>query len=312
MNALLFIIVALVWGIVWLPIKLAVSIMPPFSVAAIRLALALVTLLIIISWRKTLHPDRRTKRNCLILGVIGMGIPWLMLFWGQQYIYPGLSSIINSTVPLFVATFSWLLFRDRQELGAQKLMGIVCGFAGVLLIFTPELKAAIASGMTSNIKHLLGMLAVLGMAICYGMHIVLIKRLTIQLNHNMSLLYQSLSAFAVLSVAALLFERHTLAASMAHPQLPLAWLCIAYMGLIGSVLGLNCFFRLIARVGAVKAGTVTYLIPVVAILVDWLYFGHLPNRFEYLGTALIFIGLALVHFAPKGQPQSQNSLPKAA
>lgn len=306
MNALFFGLIALGWGGVWLPIKIAVSVFPPFTTAALRLLLTALAAAVAKQWMQSPKASGQTWRYGLLLGVIGLGVPWILLFWGQQYIYPGVSSIINSTVPLFTVVYSWLIFRDQSETGKRKLVGVICGFIGVLVIFSPQLRELLARNSATSAYETWGMLAVLGMAACYGLHIVLVKRFSLKVDVNTSLLMQTIGGLGLLAMVALIFEFRRFP-SPQTPHFNAAVSSIIYMSLIGSFASLNLFFRLIQRVGAVKAGTVTYLIPIITILIDWIYYHLWPQPNQLWGALLIFLGLGIIHLIPSSRKPTTNN-----
>jgi drug/metabolite transporter (DMT)-like permease len=294
MNVAFFVLVGLIWGSVWLPIKLAVSVFPPFTTAATRILIASLLALGFVWLQKIPLPDRRTIARCMIIGLLSMGVPWLLLFWGQQFIYPALSSILNSTVPLFTTIFAWLIFNDREEVSWRKALGVLCGFCGVLVIFFPELNE-LHRGSNHPVHVLLGMLALIGMTMSYGLSIMLLKAWTAHVNPNMNLCLQGVSSIVLVGGAALLFERSEYHDLWARDGVGVAILSVLFLAIFGSFLALNMFLRLVARIGGVRAGSVTYVVPLVAILIDWFYFGVWPTPAQWLGATLILAGLVVLN-----------------
>lgn len=295
-------LLAIIWGGSFFAIKLAVSVFPPFFAAALRLGIALIPTVVLLLARRKKMPSKREWRIGAWLGFIGMAIPWMLLFWGQKYISGALGAILNSTVPLFVILYSMTVLRDKRETTAMKICGVLCGICGVTIIFGPELLAnGSAAAGTVGHTHLLGMLAVMGMSAAYGAHIVLLKRYSGGIHPLISQLTQMSVACGVLILFGLTFEGHRMAEAVSlfgtdSAEMSKALLGLLYLGCFATFVGLNLFFRLIEIVGSVRAGAVTFLVPVVAIAVDWLYYGKLASSQQLFGAIFIFGGLALVQF----------------
>jgi drug/metabolite transporter (DMT)-like permease len=296
MQAFLFILVAAIWGSAFLGIKVAVTIMPPFLAASLRVFFAALIGLALVLWKGLGWPVAAQAKKSMILGMTGMGIPWIMLFWGQRYIYPALGAILNSTVPIFVIVFSTFLLRGKGETSPSKIFGVICGFLGVLVIFYPELHFSESGGVaTIFTEHLKGMIALMGMAIVYGLNIVLMKRWAVQVHHYTNLLLQTIGAFAVLFPLTLLFEIHQWP-HWDHPGLLKGLGSIFYLSAFCTALSLIIFFDLLERMGAVRAGAITFLIPITAVVIDWVAYQKLPSWNQILGALLIIGGLVMINF----------------
>ncbi len=304
MNLVLFLLLALIWGGSFLAIKLVVEVWPVFAAAATRVWIATLVAVFFVIWQQRTWPRQfKVWFAFLGLGILGMGLPWALLFWGQQHVAPALSSILNSSVPIFVVLLSAILLRRVELLSWQKCLGVGVGFVGIFVIFYPALGPVPGLLVFKSDETLLAMVAILCMAISYAAHIVLLKRMGGVITMVETLAIQGIGAFVFLLLISLAFETYRWPPLWSVDSLK-AILSLLYLGILSTYLGWRLFFRLIDSIGAVRAGAVTFLVPLVAIVLDLFYYGVWPRWNQMGGTALIFFGLSMIHY----QGLSRHSL----
>lgn len=288
MHIISFCLVTLFWGGSFLGIKIAVNALPPFYSAFLRVltAFLIISLYLLLKERKIERPA--VWRQAMGSGFFLMGIPWIFLFWGETHVSAALAAILNGTVPFFTALLiPWVTPQDR--LTPQKISGVALGFLGILVIFGPEISFDFSN-------QFLGMLAVLGMALCYAIGVVWMRKISRHIRNPVSLFYQSLGGALVLLPATLLFEMPQ------NPNLTPGWppyLAIFYLGIFSTALAWILFFGLVKNLGSIQASATTYCIPLIAILLDWIWWGKWAAPHQALGTAVILMGVFLIHRAPK-------------
>ena len=120
-------LLALLWGSSYLFIKVAVTEIPPVTLIAVRVTIAALFLLAVLSWRNDQLPrDGRTWRMLLVQSFFNSIGAWTLLAWGQQYVDSGLASVLNSTSPIFVFLFTVFITRHEVTSGL-KLFGACLG-----------------------------------------------------------------------------------------------------------------------------------------------------------------------------------------
>ncbi|MBL4908320.1 MAG: EamA family transporter, partial [Sneathiella sp.] len=128
------VLLAIFWGSSYLFVKIAVETIPPITLIAVRVSIAAVFLLGVLSWRgEKLPRDSRNWRMLFFQALFNSIGAWTILAWGQQYVDSGLASVLNSTSPLFVF-FITLLFTRHESSNFTKLLGAGLGVLGVTLI----------------------------------------------------------------------------------------------------------------------------------------------------------------------------------
>jgi drug/metabolite transporter (DMT)-like permease len=234
-------------------------------------------------------------RHFAVTAVFGTAIPFTLLAWGEQRISSALTSVLNASTPLFTAAFAAAIGQER--LRRPQLAGLAVGIAGV----------AVAAGLGSSDLHgssLAGSLAAIGAGAGYGLTLVYARRHLSDVPPLVSACGQLLVAAVVMApVAGVTTAVDGLELS------PTRVLSILLLGAVGTGFAFLLHYANITLLGATKASLVTYLVPVVAVVVGIL---ALDESFEWglpAGGALALVGIALVTRRP---PADRASPPAPA
>ena len=269
---------ALVWGASFMFIKVAVRQLTPATLIMGRLGLAALTLALLapfaVGTRETLRQLRDNAWWLVVVALINTALAFWLLSWGETRIDSGLASIIQAAVPIFNAVIAFGFFHEVRVTGAR-LAGVAVGFVGVALLVSAQ-----PSG------KVLGALAVVGMAFCYGVGGLLAGRhLQTVPAHVVALASTGISTLAILPVGI----------AQAPHQYP-GWKVIASvvaLGVPGTAFAYLLFFGLISGAGAAYASLVTYLIPPIALAYGAVFLGERFGVSAFGGLALILGGVAL-------------------
>jgi drug/metabolite transporter (DMT)-like permease len=274
----MLVLLALVWGSSFMFIKVADRTLEPSTLILGRLGLAALVLAVFvpltIGGAETVAELRAHWRGLLVVGLVNTALPFWLLSWGETRLDSGLASIIQAAVPIFNALIALGFFHDERVTGAR-LVGVGVGFVGV----------AVLVGAQPHAK-LLGALAVVGMALCYGAGGLLAKR-------HLAGTSPKIVALGSAAVAAILAL--PLGAAQAPSSFP-GWEAIgsvAMLGVIGTAFAYLLFFTLIAGAGPAYASLVTYLVPPVALAYGAVFLGEHFGIAAFGGLALILVGVAL-------------------
>jgi drug/metabolite transporter (DMT)-like permease len=302
----MFLTLSTIWGssFMWITIALEDGV-PPLTVVSLRAAFAtllLVSLLLLRRGRMPFHWN--LWRRMFALGATNIVIPMALIAWGQQYIPSGMASILNALVPLFTVVLAAGALAD-EHITPAKLGGLLVGFLGVIVLAMPSVREAGADDDAA--AAVAGMLAVAAAGFFYGLAAVYSRgRIT-----GMPIIEQpdgttraplpveislgsTASAFVMVAALALVFERPD-SGLLTLPTDPLAWFGLIWLGVLGTGVAYLLFYRLIARWGATRTTLVTYVIPVVAIVVGFLFLDERLRPLELVGAALIIAGVVLVN-----------------
>lgn len=296
---LLFWLLGITWGTSFLWIKIAVTEISPYMLVGFRTLFGLlglgVFLLLVRSARGEWAIIRRKLGVFFVLGLMNIVIPWILISWAGQHIDSGLSSILNSTMPLFTIMISpFFVSDDRFTL--PKAAGLLTGFAGVVILLYPSI------GREWN-DHLAGQAAVLVAALCYGSSTVFARKKAQGLPPQTQAFLQFLTATMMIWAFTLTTERPP-----QFPQLPITWLALLWLGLLGSSLAYIIYFDLLPRIGPTRMSMVTYIIPLVGVLLGIIFLGERFHWGAVIGALLILSGISIVNFRPgiKNKPIGEN------
>ena len=288
-DVLLFALLAAFWGGSFVAIKFAVEVFPPTFGAMLRVGLALAVLAALFRYEKrNLGVSFATRRKMWLAGLFSQGLPFALLFWGEKRVSPGLAGIINGTVPIWAFIFG--LIAGGEAFTARKTAGLLLGFGGIAIICSPLLAFAGTRG------EIAGAGAVFLMAICYGVGALLTRSLlsgAAKVDFRANAYHQNCASAAFLAVVSV-FARPWPSAHAVFAS-PAAVISIVYLGVFSTALAFLIYFHLIREWGAVRASAVTYVVPIVALFWDYVFFRNVPDRFEIVGVLAILSGVVLLH-----------------
>lgn len=289
-DLVLFALLAAFWGGSFVAIKFAVQVFPSTFSAMLRVALALLVLAVLFrSQGRDLRVSFPTRRRMWLAGLFAQGLPFALLFWGEKRISPGLAGIINGTVPLWTFVLG-LLAGSGETFTARKTAGLLLGFAGIAIICSPLLSFGGTRG------EIAGTAAVFLMAICYGIGTLLTRSLlsgAAKADFRANAYHQNCASAAFLVVVSLAAEPWP--SLHAVLSAPVAVVAIVYLGVFSTALAFLIYFHLIREWGAVRASAVTYLVPIVAVFWDYVFFRNVPDRYEVFGVLAVLSGVVLLH-----------------
>jgi len=294
-NWFLFILIGLIWGTSFLWIKVAVQEISPLVLVGFRTlfaALGLVVFLLI---------DRKSRMAWseikpfipvfLVLGLVNVAIPWLLISWAEKHIETGVASILNATMPLWTIIISPLVISD-DHINLPKLAGLTTGFLGVVLLFLPSL----GKGWSTN---LIGQAAVLAATLCYASATIFARKKAHGLNPKIQTFLQFSVSTIMVWVMTFFIEKQIIL-----PRLPLTWVALLWLGLLGSGLAYIIYFDLLHRMGPTRLSMVTYIPPVVGVLLGIIFLGEAFHWQSMVGALLILSGIYIVNLKPKIKPQA--------
>ena len=287
--ALLFLL-ALIWGSSFMAIKVGIETIPPLTLAAGRVVLATVVLWGF-AWLQGLRLPRggRIWLYCFLLGVIGNGLPFTLINWGEQRIDSGLAAILMAVMPLATVVMAHF-FTVGDRMTPVKLAGVVIGFGGVVVLVGPEA----VKGLGGDVWR---QLAVSGGAVSYAVAAILAR--------NMPPAPLIARSAAVMIVASLVMAPLALAfeAPWTLNPSPEALLAGAYLGLIPTALATIILFHLLQSRSASFIAPINYLIPVFGVLWGVVVLGEGVSPQAATALAVILAGMAIAQYQrrPRGE-----------
>lgn len=278
---LLLVILSILWGGSFFFVGLAVEVLPPLTIVALRVSLATIALLVIVYCSGLKMPlDPSIWLAFLGMGVLNNVIPFALIVWGQTHIASGLASILNATTPLFTVVTAHFLTKD-EKMSTLTIAGVGFGLIGVVIMIGQEALGRIGDSI-------LGQLAVLGAAISYSFAGVFGRRFKqFGIKPVVTATGQVTTSSLLLIPIALLYDRPF---NLPMPGVDI-WLSIVALALFSTALAYILYFRILSTAGATNVLLVTLLIPVSAIFFGTAFLGEQLELKHMAGMGMIGIGL---------------------
>lgn len=282
---ILLLILSIVWGGAFLFYKLLDDAgIPPFTIVLGRVAVAAAALLpvLVLTGRK-LPRSPHALLAMLLLGGLNNVIPFSLIVLGERRIDSGLASIFNATTPMFTALIAHVFTRD-EKLTPNKVVGIALGLGGVILL----MGGSVLHGfdLTSWAQ-----LACIGAAVVYGIAIVYARRFRALGIDPIVLSAGQLCGASLIALPLALGFEHPWTLHALPSYAWWAWLGIA---LPSTALAFVLYFRILERAGATNAASVTFLVPISAVVLGTLVLGERLAPNAILAMVVIFAGLAVL------------------
>ena len=240
-----------IWGASFMFMRVAAPEFGSTPLVAIRLGLGAVILLPFL-WRERHAFDRRLWPRLALIGAINSAIPFLLFAWAAQRAPAGIGAITNSMAVLFTALVAFMFYGEK--IGARRAVALVAGFVGVIVL---------ANGKVAGASIGLPVAAGTFAAFLYGVGGNLVKR-------HLAGLPATAVAAATLGCAALMTVPFAIAQWPQHAVSAKSWGAVAMLGVRCTGIAFVMFYRLIARIGASRAATTTYLVPLFGVAWAWL------------------------------------------
>jgi drug/metabolite transporter (DMT)-like permease len=218
--------------------------------------------------------------HLLVVALLLCVVPFLLFSWAETRISSGLASIYNATTPLMTMLVA-LAALPAERPSPSRLLGLVTGFAGVVLVLGPwEMGAG---------GGVLGQAACLGATACYGTATVYLRRFVSPLGLHA---VQVATVQVGLGAAVMVLAAPFVAAGPVH----LTWRVVAsvlLLGALGTGLAYVWLNTIVARWGATNASTVTYLTPLVGVVLGVVLLAETVTWNQPAGALVVVLGIAI-------------------
>ncbi|WP_422075760.1 DMT family transporter [Tranquillimonas rosea] len=294
-NWAALLLLSVIGGGTFLGIEIALRGLTPIWVAAIRISLAAIVMLVI--WRRMggrlferpLGP--RTGTMLLAISLLSTVVPFSLISWGQQFVTSGFASVALASTALIVSPLAYF-FVPGEDMGVRRAAGMVLGFSGVVILINPS--GAVGPTLVGSLA---GKLACLSAAACYATSSIIVRRLP-EVN-PIGLVAVMLSIGATLIVPA----AFVISGPPGQPGAQ-ALTAVVLLALL-STGGSNMLGVLIIRsAGPTFMAYSNYLTPVFAVVFGAVILDEIVTRQMLWGFALVAAGLAMA--------QSHNRAARAA
>ena len=278
-----FIVVSTVWGSTWLVIKIGLETAPPFLSCGLRFVIASLILLAIVRVRKLPIPRfEAAKRVYLSMGIFSFGIPFALVYWGEQFIPSALGSILFATFPFWVALFSHFFLR-AEPIDRYKAAGIVLGFAGIVLVFWGDINLA-------NPLAGISMAGIVLATILQAYVLIVVKKHAQTISpFVMNLLGMSIGALCLLLLSVLTESWGSIRWTVSGVA------SIIYLAIFGSVVAFVTYYWLLKRVQVLYLSFTSFINPIIAVILGAVVLGETLRPSAAVGASAVLLGILVAN-----------------
>jgi drug/metabolite transporter (DMT)-like permease len=292
---IIFITLGAIWSSSFLWIKIGLQEIGPITLVAFRVSFGFLFGIVVIAMQRVQLPRTLKEWTPLfIVGLTNIAIPFFLISWGEQVIDSGVASILDATVPLFTIVAAHFLL-DDDKMTTPKVVGLLVGFAGVVVLMSKDIGTSPSS--------LLGQAAVILACMFYAGSSIYIRKSTEDTPAILRSMGPLLSATAVMWLATFAFE-----SPVQIPQLPITWVALLWLGILGSGLAFVMVFYLIHEIGPTRSTMVTYLFPLGGVTLGVLFLNEKLTWQIVTGAVLIILSLVVANWKPRTSASSSMNL----
>jgi drug/metabolite transporter (DMT)-like permease len=276
---LAFAAIYILWGSTYLAIRIAVQLVPPLFAAGVRFFFAGTVLYAAMRAFGRPRPTGKEWGSLLLIGSLMFVVTYGAVFWAEQYVPSGFTSVLEATLPLITIGLEVFVFR-QQRFRWRMLLSIAIGFAGVLLLLLHNAQRV----------SFLPCAAILLGGTAWSLGAVLTRSLALPKSKGITAGAEMLFGGAILLIlSALTGEMHPFPHVSAK-----AFLALGYLVVAGSLVGFSAFVWLLGRMPATRVASHAYINPVVAVALGYFFAGEVVTPRMLFGTALIVGSVALI------------------
>jgi drug/metabolite transporter (DMT)-like permease len=283
-----YLLVATIWGFSFYLMMIGLEAFTPVGVAFTRIALGAATLVILSLVTKTPLPPRWAWKYLFIVSLLWVSIPWMLFAFAETRISSALAGIFNGATPLMTLIAILLVFPEEKPT-RQRIFGLLLGFVGVLVVLGIWNTGAAENGAGIDF---VGVGAAILAISCYGFGFPYARRYltgpTVREPLAPISLASGMMLFGVVITGPIVaFTGITNAVMTVGPLL-----AMAALGILGSGLAYALSFKVVVASDATTASTVTYITPLVAVIVGAILLNEHITWNQPVGVFIVVIGAA--------------------
>lgn len=272
-------VLATLWASSYAFIKVGIATIPPVTLIAWRTIIAAGLLWAVLQLRGIALPrDRETWGRFLRQACLNTVIPFILIAWAERTVDAGLAAILNSTSPIFTFLITWAITR-HEPVTVRKMLGLVVGMSGILLIVGFEALAGVGEALAAQIALVVATIAYAWAAI-FGRGF---RGLDPMVPATGSLM----AGLAILIPLSLIVDRPWTLAPSADSLAAVVGLAV-FSGAMGVVI----YFRLLNTLGSVGTTAQAYLRVPIGVAIGIVFLGETLAPTAWIGLALVVAGVA--------------------
>ncbi len=279
-----FCALGLIWGCNFIYIKMAANLITPMQIVLYRVVLGFICVAAYAIFKGYIRISHlKYSIHFAVMSLLAASVYYLAYVKGIVLLMSGVAGALSGSVPLFSFILA-VIFIPEEKITLTKIIGVLTGFAGVVLIAMP-------SGSTILESNIKGVLYIAFGSLCLGASFVYAKKFVMPLKLPTAALTAYQLGFSSLTM--LLFTDYKGIGAVFNDLHTALGLFIG-LGLLGTSLAYIIYYYLVKEVGTVTASSVTYIPPVVALFIGAVIVGEPITITDYIATIMIFMGIFLL------------------
>lgn len=273
-----------IWGSNFIYMKLAANLISPMQIVFFRVLFGFVPVFAYARWRGALS-WQHTKHigHFFIMSMLATAVYYYGFAKGTSLLLSGVAGAVSGAIPLFSFLLA-VLFLAEERATVTKIVGVLIGFVGVVIICRPwEINIAAA--------NMEGVMYIVAGSLCLGAAFVYANKFIVPLKIPAAALTTYQLGLGLLALA-LVTDYQGIDQIFTNPHASIG--LVVGLGLLGTGLAYIIYYYIVEKLGAVAASSVTYIPPVVALVIGAILVGEPIGWTDYLATALIFVGVFLL------------------
>tara|TARA_B100001179_G_scaffold200041_1_gene160340 strand:+ start:691 stop:1578 length:888 start_codon:yes stop_codon:yes gene_type:complete len=279
---ILYALLCIIWGTTWLALKISLNYIPPIFGLGLRF-----TISSIILWPILLRKKPKINRSStaikvyLSFSLLSFVAAYSLTYWGAQFIYSSLASIIWALLPIFVSIIAHFML-PSEPLTLRRFGGGLFGLAGVAFILS-------SNGGQKEVQ-MIGVLAIfLAVVLASGPNVYLKKHYKIVNPLHVNVISQTIAAIVLIPLSFLLEK------PMATIWNSTSIITLVYLAIFGTVITWTIYFWLYNHISVNQISTLGLVPPVFASIIGWIFLGETYGYELFIGGALVLLGVYLIH-----------------
>lgn len=290
-----FWLVGLIWGSSFMLIRIGVGELQIAEVVFIRTAIGALGLGAVIALRRVPVPtDWPTLRSLIIIGLGNVVAPFMLITWSELFITSGLAAVLQATAALFSLVVAHFMFAD-DRITPQKLAGLVTGFIGVVVLFSGEI------GGSNSLPGMFGMVLA---SLCYASFTAYSRRFLQGSVAPVVVAGITLATAAVVTGPLALLGGFTPLDTVSTTTL----ISMLILGVVNTFVAYLFYYFVVRELGVSRASMVTYITPVVGVVLGALFLNEHVGLALLIGGGLIFAGIGIVNLRLRQQVKAAHTV----
>ncbi len=276
-------LLATLWGSSFLVIKISLVTIPPMTLVAIRLFVAMVFLWGVLLIKNEPFPNAvKAWGMCFLIGFFGNALPFYLISWGEEVVESGLTAVLMAVMPLSTVVMAHF-FTEGDRITPQRMIGIGIGFLGIIILVGPSVLAGLGEDAIRQI-------AIAMAATSYGLAAIIARNMPPGSVIGRSVAIMICGFFMMLPFALWFDQPWTLEPSYA------SLLGAAYLGVMSTAVASLIYLYLIAERGASFMAFINYLVPILGVIWGAIILGEEITLQVLAALGAILVGLFIANY----------------